>query len=398
MRRLAFVLLLAACALAGCGGEEDQQGVENLLDQAFSQQIHSGDLKLNAEIDLDGLIDDPIRIEAEGPFHTNEGKLPSADIELRVGSGGGGQTITSGVLTTGDRVFVKFQDVYYEQPQAQVRRTNATIRKRGSGGQGLGQLGLDPRSWLADAKEEGDADVAGVKTWHVSGSLDVESLMRNLNKFVRRSAAALGTSTDGAAPRLTRADIRALADAVDNPTFDVYAGKQDNLIRRISARIEFEVPEQSRADLGGLKGGSIAFSVELSDVNAGDKQIEAPARSQPLSKLTDSLGGGALDGLGTGGGTRRGLSPEGATRERRRDAEASRSTPTASTRRAPRTPRSCSAARSCCSSPSRLDGRRRPAQVALGVDAPALARAARARHRAPSGRARPRPRGRASRP
>jgi hypothetical protein len=138
----------------------------------------------------------------------------------------------------------------------------------------------------------------------------VESLMRNLNKFVHRSSEALGASGDGAPPRLTRADIRALAEAVDNPSFDVYAGKQDNRIRRISARIDFKIPEASRAGLGGLKGGSITFSVELRNVN-GDQQIEAPARSQPLSKLTDSLGGGAFDGLGTGGGTGEEVTPEG---------------------------------------------------------------------------------------
>ena len=35
----------------------------------------------------------------------------------------------------------------------------------------------------------------------------------------------------------------------------------------------------------------------------GDQEIEAPANARPLSDLTESLGGGALDGLGaTGGG------------------------------------------------------------------------------------------------
>ena len=293
MRRFASVLLLAACAVAGCSGEEDKQGAENLLDKAFSQQIRSGDLKLNAEIDLDGLLDDPIRIEAEGPFHTNEGTLLSADVELRVGSGGGGQTITSGVLTTGDRVFVKFQDVYYEQPQAQVRRLNARILEErpqrpaagragarpallAGGGQGRGRRRRGGRQGMARLRHarrrEPDAQPQQVRAPVLGGA-------RRLRR--RRRAA------------LTRADIRALADAVDNPSFDVYAGKQDNLIRRISARIEFQIPEQSRGGLGGLKGGSIVFSVELSDVN-GDKRIEAPARSQPLSKLTDSLGGGGV--------------------------------------------------------------------------------------------------------
>jgi hypothetical protein len=296
VRRLAFLLLLiGALGLVSCGGEDDERAsVEDLLNQAFSGQIASADLKLEAEIELTGLLEDPIRIEAEGPFRTNKGKLPSADIELRIGSDGGGQTITSGVLTTGDRVFLKFQDVYYEQPPEQVRKANEEI-SRGSG-QPLSELGLDPRSWLAEAEDEGDADVAGVKTRHVSGTLDVADLMRNVNEFVSRSAGTFGGSRSSA-PRLTRADIRELSEAVKNPTFDVYVGKADNLIRRISGRIDFDIPEQSREDLGGLTGGRITFSVELRDVN-GDQQIEAPAHSRPLKKLTRSLGGGALDGLG----------------------------------------------------------------------------------------------------
>jgi hypothetical protein len=318
VRRLALFLLVAlgAISLGSCGGGDDSASVEDLLDKAFSGEIHSADLKLEAEIELKGLVKDPIKIEAEGPFRTNDGKLPSADIELRVGSGAGGQTITSGVLTTGDRVFLKFQDVYYEQPPAQVRQTNRALAKR-KGRPTLGQLGLDPRSWLAEATDEGDAEVAGVDTHHVSGTLDVASLMRNLNKFVRRSASALGSS--GQAPPLTAADIQELTEAVKEPGFDVYVGKQDNLIRRVSGRIEFDIPEADQAGLGGLKSGSIKFSVELRNVN-GDQQIEAPAHSRPLSKLTDSLGG-AIDALGAGGATTQEPGPEQGAPDGSSDAE-----------------------------------------------------------------------------
>ena len=309
VRRLAFLLLLlGALGLASCGGGgDDRESVENLLDRAFSTPIHSADLKLDAQIELKGLLADPIKLEAEGPFRTNKGKLPSADIELQVGSGGG-QTISSGVLTTGDRVFVKFQDVYYEQPAAQVRKTNASIARRGKqSGQSLSELGLDPRSWIAEAKDEGDANAAGADTRHVSGTLDVEQLMRNINAFVGKSASALG-SGGKSSPRLTSTDIHELAKAVKNPSFDVYVGKNDGTIRRVSGRIEFCVPEADRAGLGGLTGGSIVFSVELRNVN-GNQKIEAPANSRPLSKLTNSLGG-ALGALGGGTATPNGDAPE----------------------------------------------------------------------------------------
>ena len=67
-----------------------------------------------------------------------------------MGTEGGGQTVQTGFLSTGDRAFVKFEDVYYEQPAAQVRAANASIRRR-AGAAPLRSLGLDPRSWLSDA-------------------------------------------------------------------------------------------------------------------------------------------------------------------------------------------------------------------------------------------------------
>jgi hypothetical protein len=303
VRRLLFLLLFVTVALASCGGGDDQDDVEGLLDNAFSGGIESADLKLDAELRLEGSpsLERPVRLQASGPFISNEDKLPSADIEIKIGSDGGGQTITTGVLLTGDRAFVKFQDVYYEQTAAQVRRANRALRRNRSRNSSLSELGFDPRGWLADAQDEGEADVAGVETRHVSGTLDVESVLRDFNRFVRRSGQAVGGAT-GQAPtaRLSAAQIRTITDAVENPTFDVYVGKEDGLIRRVSGRIEFEVPESTRAELGGIEAGAVEFSLELADVN-GDQEIEAPARARPISVLTRSLGGqSVLEGLGSG--------------------------------------------------------------------------------------------------
>jgi hypothetical protein len=303
VRRLLFLMLFATVALTSCGGGDDQDDVEGLLDNAFSGGIESADLKLDAELRLEGSpsLERPVRLQASGPFISNEDKLPSADIEIKIGSDGGGQTITTGVLLTGDRAFVKFQDVYYEQTAAQVRRANRALRRNRSRNSSLSELGFDPRGWLADAQDEGEADVAGVETRHVSGTLDVESVLRDFNRFVRRSGQAVGGAT-GQAPtaRLSAAQIRTITDAVENPTFDVYVGKEDGLIRRVSGRIEFEVPESTRAELGGIEAGAVEFSLELADVN-GDQEIEAPARARPISVLTRSLGGqSVLEGLGSG--------------------------------------------------------------------------------------------------
>ena len=319
MRLRLSILVFAVLALVSCGEESDQGSVEELLDQAFSQSIRSADLDVDAKLQLKGSeeLDRPVRIQASGPFRTNGGKLPSVDLELRIGTDGGGQTVQTGFLSTGDRAFVKFEDVYYEQPAAQVRAANASIRKAG-GRSSLRSLGLNPRSWLSEASEEGDERVAGVETSHVSGRLDVAKLMENINEFVQRSGAALTGATGQAAPKpLSKEAIEKLSEVVDDPTFDVYVGKKDNVIRKVSGRIEFDVPDDSDSALDGIEGGSLEFSVEFGDVN-GDQEIEAPAEARPLSELTTSLGGASLlgalgdsaSGTGSGdGGTGTGVAP-----------------------------------------------------------------------------------------
>jgi hypothetical protein len=308
VRRSVVVLLFAALVLASCGGGDDTEDVQDLLDKAFSASIKSADLNVDASIQLKGSpgLERPVRISAAGPFRTNEGKLPSVDIELKIGTDGGGQTVTTGFLSTGDRAFVKFQDVFYEQPKSQVARANRSIAENSGKRGSLRALGLDPRSWLAEAKDEGEEEIAGVNTRHVSGTLDVEAVMRNLNRFVRRSGDALGGATGQDPPQpLSAEDIRKVGEVVRDPTFHIYVGEDDDIIRRLAGKIEFEVPGDNRQELGGIESGAIEFEIEFADVN-GDQEIEAPASARPLSALTDSLGGTpGLGGVveGEGGGT-----------------------------------------------------------------------------------------------
>ena len=305
VRRAVLLLLFAALALSSCGGGNDKEDVQSLLDRAFSSSIKSANLNLDATIQVKGSpgLEKPLRITATGPFRTNDGKIPSADIELKIGTDGGGQTVTTGFLSTGDRAFVKFQDIYYEQPRSQVAKANRSIVQNKSKRGSLRGLGLDPRTWLAEAKDVGEDDIAGVKTRHIAGKLDVESVMRNLNDFVRKSGKTLGQTTGQTPPQpLSTKDIQMIGQVVHDPTFNVYVGEKDDTIRRLSGKLEFDVPEANRASLGGIQSGSIEFKLEFANVN-GNQQIEAPAHARSLSSLTRSLGGSsALPGLATGGG------------------------------------------------------------------------------------------------
>jgi hypothetical protein len=314
---LATVLALSALVLASCGGSSsgDDEGsgdggggnAQALLDRAFSQPIGSADLDIDAQIEIDGLdgFEEPLRIEATGPYVRSKGKLPQLDLDVGIDAQGAGQTIQSGLLSTGDRVFLKFGGDFYEQPPEQVARNNRQLERNGKRGEGsLTDLGLDPGKWVVDASVEGDEQIGGVATEHVSGTLDVEALLDDLNGLVKRSAGALG-GVGGAQP-LRRRDIERLSQTVENPSFDVYVGKADDIVRRLSSRIEISVPEEDRGDVGGITGASIRLSAELRDVG-GDQKVEPPSESRPLSDLTSQLGslgsiaGDAFGGMGDEG-------------------------------------------------------------------------------------------------
>jgi hypothetical protein len=305
-RSLAAALLVcSAFAIASCDGSgNEKEDVQDLLDRAFRQEIHSADMKLDAQLQVKGgnrSTDRPVHIRATGPFSGNGGKLPSVDLELEIGNDGG-QTVQTGFLSTGDRAFVKFQDVYYEQPAASVKRANRSLARNRGRRSSLSSLGLDPRSWLADAREDDDETVAGVAVRHVSGTLDVAAVMSDLNEFVRRSGSAINGATGQSAPDpLTSADIDKIAQVVKSPSFDVYVGRDDEIIRRVSGRLEVTVPKRDRERVGGIESGSLEFSIEFRKVNQPVK-IVAPARARPLDALTRSLGPNGIDQLGGLGG------------------------------------------------------------------------------------------------
>jgi hypothetical protein len=285
--------------------------VQELLDRAFQRPLDSMDLKLDAEVAVEGVegLDKPIRILASGPYRSNEGKLPSFDIDLDLSAGGPGSTVSTGRLSTGDRAFVKFGDSYYEVDPKEVATTNRQLDSEGGRCTRRG-IAIDPRPWIENAEDRGEEQVAGVSTTHVSGSLDVDRMLRDLNEFVTRCGSVLGTAAGQTPDPLSQDDLDKIAQVVSDPSFDIYVGEDDGIIRRLSASLSLKVPQEDQESVGGIEGGSLKFSIEFANVN-GDQAIEPPSRSRPLAELTAQLGGNALSGgLGLDNG-----SPESEDRE-----------------------------------------------------------------------------------
>jgi len=308
----AVAATVAVLALQACGGDSDDQGREAqaLLDRAIAKSIDSADLEADVQLEVRGLkgLDSPVRLDASGPFVNDGGGLPKLDIDVRVGAQEAGQTVQTGFLSTGDRAFLKFGGEFYEQPQEDIERANRELeRSEGpkKGKSALEQLGIDPTDWVSEARIEGDDEVAGVQTRHVSAKVDVRRVLADLNKVVERSGQAVGGVTPGTPQPLSQQELDRLAGYVKDPAFDVYLGTDDDIVRRISGNLEIVVPEAERARAGGIQGGSLRFSVELAKVN-GDQSVEAPSKARPIADLTKQLGGlsalgGGASGQGEGG-------------------------------------------------------------------------------------------------
>src|SRR3954449_10316158 len=311
----AFALLcvaLSAALLSACGsGNSDD--VKATLDKAFSTPIKSARIDLEVTLKLDGIkqLNGPVKLSVQGPYATGGSQtIPKADWDIAASAAG--QNFSAGFISTGDNAWVGFQGQNYEIGKDAVAQINQQIKQAAGQNKqkGLSQFGIDPSAWLQDAKDEGDEKVAGVDTNHVSAALDVGKFLDDLNQIAGKAGGSLGGGTTA---QLTASQKKQIEDVVENPRFDVYVGKDDNIIRRLSADISFKVPADKQAQVGGLKDGTLSFSIEFADVGK-PQTINAPASAKPLSELTSQLGGlGAALGGVTGGGATSGGSGSGSS-------------------------------------------------------------------------------------
>jgi hypothetical protein len=298
-------LALAAAVLSACGSN-DSQDVKATLNKAFSTPIKSARIDLEVTLNLDGVkqLNGPVKLSVQGPYETGGSQtIPKADWDIAASAAG--QNFSAGFTSTGDNAWIGFQGQNYEVGKAAVAQINQQIKQAAGQNKqkGLSQFGIDPKNWLKDPKNEGDEKVAGVDTHHVSATLDVGKFLDDLNRIVKKAGSTAGTPA-----QITAQQKREIQDVVKNPTFDVYVGKDDSVIRRLSSDLSFSVPSDKQSQVGGLKSGTLSFSIEFADVGQ-PQTITAPTSAKPLSELTSQLGGvGNVLGGGSSGSSGSGSS------------------------------------------------------------------------------------------
>lgn len=293
---LALALIGAGCGDDDSGGSSDD--ATELLNEAFSQQVDSGDLELNFKAEFDGLaqLSGPLSLKLSGPFKSGGPKtIPVLDWDIV--AEGAGQSFDLGLIVTDDNAFVKYQGESYEvgtelfsqfkeQYAAQQPDEQPTLKS----------FGLDPASWLDDPEVSDGEPIGGAATQVVAGPVDVEKVVRDLYGLIQSDAFRKQFEAQGQTvpeiPEPSDEDIQKIVDAVDK--LEVSVNVDDaGLARRVSVAADFTLPEGTGD--GEIKGGSLSFDYTLKEVDI-DPEIEAPADAKPLSDLTQQfaplLGGG----------------------------------------------------------------------------------------------------------
>jgi hypothetical protein len=315
VRPRTLLLLLAALltlVIAGCGGGDDSSGgggqkadedqsVDSLLKQTFTgkKKVDSGKLDLKMNIDVKGSsssqIQGPISLTLSGPFQSQgAGKLPKFDMDAAFE--GGGQNFKAGLASTGTKAFVNFQGTEYAVSDEVFQEfkkgyEQAQSQNKSQGNESLATLGIDPSKWLTNAKNEGEASVGGTDTIKITGDVDVDKLLDDVNTALEK-VRSLGVQGSNNLPeKLTDAQKKQAADAIKNLNVEIYTGKDDSTLRRMVVNMDID---------DGQDSGSLKFDVSLLDLNE-DQSISEPSNAKPFDQLLSQLGGLGLGGVGSSG-------------------------------------------------------------------------------------------------
>jgi hypothetical protein len=303
-----LVLSLAALGLVACGsGSAADKSVDELLSQTFGSDkaVRSG--RIDAALDISprqaSSRSSALRLALRGPFQSQgKGKIPKFDLSLSFKRAG--QTVSAGVVSTGDKGFLKLGRQAYDVGDQLYKRFAAAYlaaqkKSGGKDGTSLKSLGIDPRGWLKDARKVGEAKIAGADTIRISAGIDVPKLLQDVDSLLA-GARQLGVTGAPDVARLTAEQRQDIARAVRSAAVDIYTGKDDTILRRLALKVGLDVPADARRSLGGLTSGSLALDLTINEVNEA-QSIDAPKGAKPLAELTAGLGGllGGTSGAGT---------------------------------------------------------------------------------------------------
>lgn len=310
--RLGLLLgaVVAALALVACGSSSGGSGssgdAQTLLKQTFAggKPVKSGFLGISLTLNPSGssTFTSPISFSITGPFQSRgTGKLPQSNFTIAISAlGRKGQL---GIVSTGTAGYVTLDGAAYQLPAADFQRLESGFSSVGSGqsGGGLSAFGINPQHWLSGASVVGSDSVGGTDTTHIRANVNVGALLQDVNTLLGKASSSAGTKLPSSIPPATQQKIAA---AVKNATVDIWTGKSDKVLRKLSLNLNVPVTGRLSTLAGGMTSAGIGFAIQYSDVNQ-PQTVATPSNVRPYSEFTTklrsvlagvegSVGGGAL--------------------------------------------------------------------------------------------------------
>ncbi|CAA9484811.1 MAG: hypothetical protein AVDCRST_MAG38-2258 [uncultured Solirubrobacteraceae bacterium] len=293
-------LALASVGLAACGGQSED--VDTLLEETFTgdKQVDSGRLSLKARIDARGSerLEGPVALEVRGPFQKGDEGDDVPEFDLDASLSGSGLTFRAGASAVGDRGYVLFQDEdYVLSPElfAQFKAGFRDARADQEGGKAdaadLATLGIDPRQWLRNARNAGEAKVGDEDTIRITGDVDVPKLLDDVTR-------ARESGGDPAAGRTLSEEQRTrIEQAVKAMRVEIFTGAEDRTLRRLVLDADVVAPEGEE----GFDSADVRLDYSITELNE-DQEISAPRAPKPFDDLARQLRGLDLGGAAAGSG------------------------------------------------------------------------------------------------
>jgi hypothetical protein len=284
-----------------------------LLSQTFSgpHKVSSGNVSFALTVQPSGssTLKGPISFTLGGPFQSlGTGKLPRSNFTISLAANGQGGAIS--VLSTGTSGYVTLQGTSYQLPQATFQKLESSFARvassssgGGSGSGTFGKLGIQPLEWLRDPTVVGTESVGGTSTTHIRAGVNVAALVNDLSTFLQK-ASTMGVSGAKSFSGGLSANARSqIANAIRNPSVDVWTGDADKTMRKLQVGLTVPVSGQLSTLAGGLSSAAIGLTIQYANLNQ-PQTITAPAAVRPFSEFAGKLkaftrrltGAGALTG------------------------------------------------------------------------------------------------------
>ena len=259
-------IALVVRGLGGGGSSAVGGGTQQVLEQALGGGGSVGSGKFNATlaVSLQGVpaqVAQPVNAKFSGAFERQKGGKPRFDLEGTLHAAG--QNLSFGVISTGEKAFVKVRGKTYLLPAGQLQQAGAPNASP------LTSLGVNPNSWFTNVREVGTTTVAGAPVEHLTADFDAARAFADLRNLAAKS---------GQGQQVPPAAQTTIADAVKQAKVDLYSGKSDHLLRKLTVVGQLAGSAPSG---GPAFHGTVNFDLEVTDVNH-PQQITAPRNATPI--------------------------------------------------------------------------------------------------------------------